>query len=75
MDSSFGFLVVATASLLFQPAFELVVLLEQELERFAHDVGRGCVDELGVAVLVVSDFFLQTNLKGGSFWLFRRRFQ
>jgi hypothetical protein len=46
VDSSFGLLVVVTAGLLFQPAFELVVLLEKELERFAYDVGWSCIDEL-----------------------------
>ena len=75
VDSSFGLSVVATVGLLFQPAFELVVLLEKELERFAYDVGRSCVDELDVPVQVVSDFFLQANLKGCSFWLFQWCFQ
>src|SRR6202034_1063771 len=74
VDSSFGLSEVATVGLLFQPAFEVVVLLEQELERFAYDVGRSCVDELGVPVQVVSDFFLQTNLNGCGFWLCRRYF-
>ena len=41
-----------------QPAFELVVPLEQELERFADDVGRICADELSVLVQVVPDFLL-----------------
>jgi len=58
-----------------QPAFELVIPLEQELERFTDDVGRICADELGVSVQVVSDFFLQANLKGCSLWLFGWCFQ
>lgn len=33
-----------------QPAFELVIPLEQELERFADDVGCICADELSVSV-------------------------
>lgn len=70
VDSSFGLLVVATVGSLVQPAFELGILLEQELKRFAHDVGRGCVDELGVGVQVVSDLFIEANLDGCSFWLF-----
>ena len=58
-----------------QPALELVIPLEQELERFTDDVGRICADELGVSVQVVSDFFLQANLKGCSLWLFGWCFQ
>ena len=58
-----------------QPAFELVIPLEQELERFTDDVGRICADELGVSVQVVSDFFLQANLKGCGLWLFGWCFQ
>jgi hypothetical protein len=53
-----------------QPALELVIPLEQELERFTDDVGRICADELSVSVQVASDFFLQANLKGCSLWLF-----
>jgi len=75
VDSSFGLLVVVTAGLLFQPAFELVVLLEKELERFAYDVGWSCIDELGVPVQVVSDFFLQADLKGCSFGCFDGAFR
>ena len=45
------------------PAFELVVLLEQELERLAHDVRRVRFNELGVSVQVMSDFFLQADLR------------
>ena len=33
-----------------QPALELVIPLEQQLERFTDDVGRICADELGVSV-------------------------
>jgi RHS repeat-associated protein len=40
---------------------ELVVLAKQELQRLAHDVGSVRVDELGVSVQVVSDFFLQAD--------------
>ena len=66
---------VDVARVLAKPAFELVVPLEQELECFADDVGRICADELGVSVQVVSDFFLQPNLKGCSLWLFGWCFQ
>src|SRR6266571_2799888 len=72
---SFDFFWVDVARALAQPAFELGVPLEQELERFADDVGRICADELGVSVQVVSDFFLQANLKGCSLWLFGWCFQ
>ena len=58
-----------------QPALELVIPLEQQLERFTDDVGCICADELGVSVQVVSDFFLQANLKGCSLWLFGWCFQ
>jgi len=58
-----------------QPALELVISFEQELERFTGDVGRICTDELGVAVQVLSDFFLQANLKGCGLWLFGWCFQ
>jgi len=68
-------LLVDVGRMFAQPAFELVIPLEQELERFTDDVGRICADELGVSVQVVSDFFLQANLKGCSLWLFGRCFQ
>src|SRR6266566_1147637 len=68
-------LLVDVGRMFAQPAFELVVPLEQELERFADDVGRICADEHGVSVQVVSDFFLQANLKGCSFWLLQWCFQ
>jgi hypothetical protein len=58
-----------------QPSLEFVIPLEQELERFTDDVGRICADELSVSVQVVSDFFLQANLKGCSLWLFGWSFQ
>ena len=69
VDSSFGLLVVATVGWLAQLlAFELRTFFEQEAyKRFAHDVGRGCVDELGVGVQVVSDLFIEANLDGCSF--------
>lgn len=53
-----------------QPTLELVVPFEKQLERFADDVGRICADEFGISVQVAPDFFLQTNLKGSSLWLF-----
>jgi hypothetical protein len=53
-----------------QPAFEFVVLLEQQLERFAYNVRRVRIDELGVRVKVVSDFLLQSNLEGCGLRLF-----
>jgi len=68
---SFDLLLVDGGRVFAQPAFELVVPLEQELERFTDDVGRICADELGVSVEVVPDFFLQANLKGCGFGLFR----
>jgi len=58
-----------------KPALELGVPLEQELERFADDIGRMCADELGVSVQVVSDFFVYANLKSCSLWLFGWCFQ
>ena len=54
-----------------QPAFELIIALEEELERFAGNIGRICTNELGVSVQVVPDFFVQANLKGCSLWLLR----
>ena len=72
---SFGLFLVDVGRMFAQPTLELVVPLEQQLECFADDVGRICADELGVSVQVVSDFFLQANLKGCSFWLFRWCFQ
>jgi hypothetical protein len=67
---SFDLFLVDVARVLANPTLELVVPLEQELERFADDIGRICADELGVSVQVVSDFFLQANLEGCSLWLF-----
>jgi len=74
-NGSSDLLLVDVVRVFAQPALELVIPLEQELERFTDDVGRSCVDELGVPVQVVSDFFLEANLESCSFWLFRRRFQ
>jgi len=54
-----------------QPAFELIVALEEKLERFAGNVGRICINELGVSVQVVPDLLVQANLKGCSLWLLR----
>ncbi len=68
-------LLVDVARVLAKPALELGIPLEQELERFTDDVGCTCADELGVSVQVVSDFFLQANLKGCSLWLFGWCFQ
>ena len=67
---SSGLFLVDVGRMFAQPTLELVVPLEQQLECFADDVGRICADELGVSVQVVSDFFLQANLKGCSFGCF-----
>ncbi len=72
---SSGLFLVDVGRMFAQPTLELVVPLEQQLECFADDVGRICADELGVSVQVVSDFFLQANLKGCSLWLFGWCFQ
>ena len=72
---SFDLLSVDVARVLAKPAFEFIVSLEQELERFADYVGRICADELSVSVEVVLDFFLRSNLNGCSFGLFRWCFQ
>ena len=63
-SASSDLLLVDVVRVFAQPALELFIPLEQELERFTDDVGRICADELGVSVQVVSDFFLQANLKG-----------
>src|SRR5256885_10128694 len=39
------------------PALELLVLLEQQLEGLADDVGRVCVNEFRIPVQVISDCF------------------
>src|ERR1700730_17893332 len=67
--------VVVGVGVLACPALELLILAEQELGRFAHDVGSVCVDELGVLVQVISDSFLQANLMGCSLRLLRWCFQ
>ena len=72
---SFDLFLVDVARMLAKPAFELVIALEENLKRLADDVGRICADELSVSVEVVSDFFLQANLKGCGFRLLRRCFQ
>jgi hypothetical protein len=72
---SFEWLLVNLGRMFAQPTLELIIPLEKQLKCFADDVGRICADELGVFVQVVSDFFLQTNLKGCGFRLFRRCFQ
>jgi hypothetical protein len=63
-----SFIVVGVGVLAY-PAFELLILPEQELEGFTDDVRRLRIDELRIPVQVVSDFLLQTNLKGCSLWL------
>ena len=72
---SSGLFLVDVARVLAKPALELGIPLEQELERFADDVGRICADELSISVQAVSHFFLQANLKGCSLWLFGWCFQ
>jgi hypothetical protein len=72
---SFDFFWVDVARVLAQPAFELVVPLEQELQRFADDVGRVRINEFRVPVQVMSDFFLHADLKGCSLRLFGWCFQ
>ena len=72
---SFDLLLVDVVRVFAQPALEVIIPLEQELERFTDDIGRICADELSVSVQVVSHFFLQANLKGCSLWLFGRCFQ
>ena len=67
---SFECLLLDLGRMVAQPMLELVVPFEKQLEGFTDDVGRICADEFGVSVQVASDFFLQTNLKGCSLWLF-----
>ncbi len=57
------------------PAPEVVVLLEQQLECLADDIGRSRINEFCVPVQVMSDFFLQADLQGCRFWLLRWCFQ
>ena len=59
---------VVGAGTMIEPLSELFIFLEQELERFAHHVGRSCIDKLSVAVELQLDFFLQTDLKSCGFW-------
>ena len=42
----------------------LHILLKQELERLAYDIGSVCVDELGVLVEFMPDLFLQAGPAG-----------
>jgi hypothetical protein len=63
---SFDLVIIAVGRMLIEPAFE-VVAPKQELERFARDVGRSRVDELGAIVQLRFDFFLQANLKSCGF--------
>src|SRR5690348_12634128 len=72
---SFEWVLLDLGRMVAQPTLELVVSLEKQLECFADDVRRICTDEFSVSVHVASDFFLQTNLKGCSLWLFRWRLQ
>jgi hypothetical protein len=51
------------AGVLAYPALELLVLLEQQLEGLADDVGRVRINEFRIPVQVISDFFLQADLK------------
>ena len=67
---SFECLLLDLGRMVAQPMLELVVPFEKQLEGFADDVGRICADEFGVSVQIAPDFFLQTNLKGSSLWLF-----
>ena len=60
---SFDCLLAVLVIVLAYPALELFILLEQELECLADDVGSVCVDELGVLVEFMPDLFLQADLK------------
>src|SRR5207244_12812870 len=53
-------------SVLACPALELLVLLEQQLEGLADDVGSVRINEFCISVQVKSDFFLQADLQGCS---------
>src|SRR5437016_9851829 len=59
-------------SVLACPALELLVLLEQQLEGLADDVGSVRVDELGVLVEVMPDLSLQAHLNGRTLRSLRR---
>jgi len=67
---SFDLVTVVIVGTVTQPASELFIFPEQELERFAHHVRRSCVDELSVVLQFQFDFFLEANLKGCSFRFF-----
>src|SRR5713226_9319464 len=66
---------MVVVDVLAQPAFELVVFLEQQLEGLTDDVGRVRIDELRVPVDFVSDFLLQADLKSCGFRLLSWCFQ
>ena len=66
---SLDLFLAAIVDVLACPALELVVLLEQQLECLTDDVRGVSIDELCVSVKVVSDLFLQTDLKGCSLGL------
>jgi len=66
---------VDVARVLAKPAFECVVLLEQQLESLADDIGRVRIDELSVPIEIASDFLFQADLKSCSLRLLRWCFQ
>ena len=63
---SFDLFLAVVVRVLACPALELVVLLEQQLEGLADDLGRVRVNEFRILVQVMSDFFLQADLEGRS---------
>src|SRR6266851_9838832 len=63
---SFDLFLDVVVSVLACPALELVVLLEQQLEGLADDVGRVRINEFRIPVQAMSDFFLQADLEGRS---------
>src|SRR6266566_6094768 len=60
------FFLHVVVGVLARPALELIVLLEQQLEGLADDVGRVRINEFRISVQVMSDFFLQADLQGCS---------
>jgi hypothetical protein len=68
-------LLSAVVCVLALPALEFIVLAKEQLEGLAHDARSVRVDELGVLIQVLSDFFVLADLKSHSFWLFRWCFQ
>ena len=67
---SFSLFVVVVVCVLVCPASEVVVLSEEQLQRFGDHVRRRSIDELSIELKLSLYRFFDTGLDSDCFWLF-----